>query len=186
MNWPEIEKLLEKYFEGDTSAEEEKRLIDALSRDDTPVHLIIFREQFGYFKNQKELSYPNEAFDENIMKSIEEPRVISLFTRNPWLIWLSGVAAIALILLAVFFPFRTTNKVNDTFSDPNLAFNEATKVLLYVSAQMNKGTSKMEPIGKFESGLKELKSMVAFDEGIKEASKIEKYNKIEQNISVSN
>lgn len=186
MNWLEIEKLVEKYFEGDTSLEEEKHLINALNRADIPPHLAIIREQFNYFKGQKELNFQDKEFDGKIIKSIDEPRVISLFASNPWLIWLSGVAAIALILFAVFFPFRTINKVNDTFSDPNLAFNEAKKVLLYVSAKMNKGTGKLEPIGKFEKGLNGLKSMAAFDDGIKEASKIEKYNKIEQNISVSN
>lgn len=43
-----IEQLLEKYFEGETSLEEEKELRDFFQQDEIPAHLKSYADQFSY------------------------------------------------------------------------------------------------------------------------------------------
>lgn len=46
-----IEYLLDRFFEGQTSNEEERALYDFFARPDIPAHLERYREVFGYFES---------------------------------------------------------------------------------------------------------------------------------------
>lgn len=48
----EIERLLERYFEGDTSAAEEKILRDFFASGEVPEHLLIHKPLFAYFEEE--------------------------------------------------------------------------------------------------------------------------------------
>ena len=56
----EAEVLLEKYYDGLTSKEEERLLHDFLAREDVPARFHAEKAMFGYFDNQK------KVFDETI------------------------------------------------------------------------------------------------------------------------
>ena len=46
-----IEDLLDRFFEGQTSNEEERVLYEFFARPDIPAHLERYREVFGYFES---------------------------------------------------------------------------------------------------------------------------------------
>ena len=46
-----IEDLLDRFFEGQTSNEEEQVLYEFFARPDIPAHLERYREVFGYFES---------------------------------------------------------------------------------------------------------------------------------------
>ena len=46
-----IEDLLDRFFEGRTSNEEERVLYEFFARPDIPAHLERYREVFGYFES---------------------------------------------------------------------------------------------------------------------------------------
>jgi hypothetical protein len=48
MNTERIDQLLDKYFDGDTSLEEEKELREFFRQDDIPTHLKSCADQFSY------------------------------------------------------------------------------------------------------------------------------------------
>jgi hypothetical protein len=97
------------------------------------------------------------------------------------------MAATILILLAIFIRFEPMPKrIQDTYSDPEMAYNEAKKVLFFVSKQFNKGTDKLKPIATYDNGVKELNKIKVFNEGITAANKVKKYNKIEQIMTNTN
>jgi hypothetical protein len=49
-----IEELLERFFDGETSNEEERTLYHFFAREDIPLHLRRYRPVFGYFANELE------------------------------------------------------------------------------------------------------------------------------------
>jgi len=94
----QIEELLDKYFEGETSSAEEKELRKFFSSGDVPEHLMVHKPLFAYF-------------DEEIKK--EEATIIKkrMPERRKVLLWVSGVAAAVLLLLGIgqlyIFPGKT-------------------------------------------------------------------------------
>lgn len=48
------EELLEKYFEGKTSCEEEKQLRHLFTEGDVPQHLQVYRPMFAYLENESQ------------------------------------------------------------------------------------------------------------------------------------
>ena len=104
--------------------------------------------------------------------------------RRPWIYWIAGVAASVLILVAVFVNFDPFSKrIEDTYKDPQTAYFEARKILLYVSGKFNKGTSRLEPVTALETGLNELKPVSAYNKGINEVNRLDEVDKVEKFIT---
>ncbi len=81
-----IERLLEQYFEGLTTAEDEAGLRRFFTSGDVPEHLKIYKPLFVYFDSERNPSYKNRP------------------NRNKTLLWwLSGVAASIALLAGAFY-----------------------------------------------------------------------------------
>jgi hypothetical protein len=183
MNLQEIEKLLEKYFEGESSLSEEKQLRDFFTSGEVPGRWKDLEKYFSFIHNEMSQRLSNPAFDERIMAGIKEDKHSPLLDiHRPWIYWIAGVAASILILVAVFVKFDPFSKrIGDTYDDPQLAYAEAKKILLYVSAQFNKGTKNLEPVTALESGLNELKPVASYSKAageVKRLDEVEKVNKM--------
>ena len=97
-----IEALLEKYYLGETSTAEEGILREFFAAGDIPEHLAVDAELFGFFRLQKDAGIP-DGLQKRLENMLEErpARSISVFTRWKYY-WISGAAAVILILLALF------------------------------------------------------------------------------------
>ena len=82
----DIEHLLEQYFEGNTTAEEEALIRRFFTTGAVPDKLRMYRPLFAYFADEIKQSKPNR-----------------LFQHKNFVWWLSGVAASAAILVGAFF-----------------------------------------------------------------------------------
>ena len=183
MNLHEIEKLLEKYFEGDTSLKEEQQLRDFFATGNVPVRWKNLEGYFSFVSQEKDQQIEGADFDDKVMSAVKENKLAPLVDlHRPWIYWISGVAAGILILFAIFVKFDPFSKrIGDTYKDPQIAYTEAKKILLYVSAKFNKGTSNLEPVTVLETGLKELKPVAAYDKAaneVKRLNDVEKVNKM--------
>ncbi len=185
MNLHEIEKLLEKYFEGETSLPEEKLLRDFFTSGDVPERWKDLEKYFRFISNEMSQRLSDPAFDEKIMAGIKEDKHSPLFDiHRPWIYWIAGVAASILILVAVFVKFDPFSKrIGDTYDDPQLAYAEAKKILLYVSAQFNKGTKNLEPVTTLESGLNGLKPVAAYSKAAGEVKRLNEVEKVSKMIT---
>lgn len=181
MNSQRIEKILQKYFEGETSLSEEKELREFFQRDDIPSHLKSLQSQFEYFEKGSELIELGADFDKKVLDSIrDDGKIIKFsFRKRSSIYIMASVAASILILVTVFFQFNTfTRKIDDTFNDPEIAYNEAKKIMVFVSEKFNKGTEQLQPIAKVNDGMDRLQNVAKFDDGLNEAAKFDKYNKL--------
>jgi hypothetical protein len=185
MNLPEIEKLLEKYFEGETSLPEEQQLRDFFAGGNVPARLKNLEGYFRFVIQEKDHQIDNVDFDKKVMSAIKEDQPALLFDiRRPWIYWISGVAAGLLILIAVFVKFDPfSKKIEDTYKDPQTAYTEARKILLYVSAKFNKGTSSLEPVTALETGLKELKPVAVYNKAVNEVGRLNEVEKVDKLIT---
>ena len=181
MSFQTIEKILQKYFEGDTSLQEEEQLKSFFQQDDVPPHLMSLKELFLTYSREKEIEVLDKQFDEDIMSRIESEGIISMKRKRRTTIYMiSGIAASILILITSFLYINIlTKSIEDTFSDPRIAYNEAKNIMLFVSEKLNRGTEPLNnAITKVDQGVDKLKAMEKFNAGMKETMPIDKFNRI--------
>jgi len=148
MESQKINSLLQKYFDAETSLAEENELITYFTSGEVDEEL---KAYIPMFSGMKELSADeNINLGDDLMNYIlESEHKEKLRYRWMWQMVTGVAASVILVMLAVNF-FSTKNKWNDTFTDPELAYSEATKTLEFVAGKYNQGMAQLKPIGKME------------------------------------
>ena len=96
-----IDGLLEKYFEGQTSSEEDAVIRRFFATGDVPESLVIYKPLFAYFDDEiKKTDLANDK-NENGSRIENDKKLIPKNKRT--ILWLSGAAACAAILIGAFF-----------------------------------------------------------------------------------
>jgi hypothetical protein len=138
-----IKKILDRYWEGETSLKEEQLLKTYFNSNKVAKELESFRPLFVYQKEQKAKT-STQSFEDLKRKPVVHRLVPT---------WLT-VAASILILLSVgtFYYMNDTSSdstvlavdetVKDTYKDPKEAYKEAKAALLLISKGLNKGMKK--------------------------------------------
>ena len=77
MDYNDIEQLLERYWQCDTSTEEEARLRDFFTQEEVPAHLLRYKSLFEFQKGQQQVQVSDD-FDARLMARIKatEPVVV--------------------------------------------------------------------------------------------------------------
>lgn len=103
MNYQYIEQLLERYWQCETTVEEEKILRTFFSQKDVPAALLPYKDLFTYEQQEREEEALGDDFDSRMMELINEPtpvkaRTIKLTERLKPLFKAAAVVAIILTL----------------------------------------------------------------------------------------
>ena len=178
MSSHKIEKLLEKYFAGETSLADERTLREFFRKEDIPAHLLELKEQFGLFESEAGEELPAD-FDEKLFDKIERQERNRKTGRRATIYYVSGVAATILILITVFIRFDTftgNSAYNDR--DAEIAFNEASRILYFVSDRFNKGANPLGKVAHYDKAINDLENVKKFDEGVSKASPVSTFNRI--------
>lgn len=146
-----IREILERYWEGESSLEEEKELRSYFASSQVSDEFAPFIPLFAFFEEEKyvEMTTP-----------IEQPKIEKSGGKIINFKWAINVAASIAIFMAMFFINRQIQKTqpaqyayHDTYQTPEEALEEVKQALLYVSEKMNKGVTataysleKMEPL----------------------------------------
>ena len=146
MDYNNIRKLLDKYWEGESSIEEESQLRSFFSGDDIPEDLKPYQPLFQFFQLEQDKNL-NVDFDQRLiqeLKSSEKPtaKVRSL----PY--YLMRVAAVGILLISIYIGGQIVSS-GDSFETvaeteemtPEEVYAQTKEALLLVSAKLNKGTS---------------------------------------------
>ena len=80
MDYKYIEQLLERYWQGMTTLEEERILRAFFSQDDIPVSLLPYRGLFTYEQYDKTMNVLGDDFDEKILEMIDEKEPVKAKT----------------------------------------------------------------------------------------------------------
>lgn len=140
MELDKIERILEKYFEGETTIAEENELRTYFSSSNVAPPLEQYKPVFGYFAIEKE-----QRFEQDIpLKSKKRSLVV----------WLS-VAASIVVLIGVgtftYFNYQANqNQDLGTYDSPEQAFKETQRALAQLSDHVNTGVESVQYIQEYE------------------------------------
>lgn len=164
-----IKELLNEFYNGNTTLEQEQELFrffnsenvpdelideadiflslykgdDIVIPEDLDLNLSILIDKLDSDKNNipKEISFYN---DNKPNESHNPPqKTISLFNRQ-WIKIASIAASFTLIFTISLYLYNNENQMTDTYTDPELAYAEAQKALSLVATNLNEGFEQIE------------------------------------------
>ncbi|WP_025741384.1 hypothetical protein [Aquimarina pacifica] len=136
MELSNIEKLLEKYFEGETTISEEKELKVYFTSETVPSHLQKYQYLFKYFSEES---------------TVSARRDLKLTAHNKKSYAWVGMAASIALIVGLFMARTGPSEPVDTFEDPEIALQETKKILNMVSQYMNEGKEGLVYLKEFEN-----------------------------------
>jgi hypothetical protein len=135
-----LDRLLERYFNGETTGEEERELRVFFNENKIPEGYETEKALFSYYFNEAKVPEPASDFESRIMTAIDQSDEIQSPGKSRRLILtVLSTAAGIIIMAGSYFYFVHQDQTADTYSDPKLAYAETMKILFDVSAKMNKG-----------------------------------------------
>jgi hypothetical protein len=147
MNWSALEKLLEKFYEGTSTADDEKKAFEMLQRNDLPPEFYNDRMILEGLFGKSEIPEHSPDLGKKIMTAIDESEKADRKVSTKRLLYsMIGVAASFLLIISFWFLLSENNRIRDTYSDPQLAYNETVEVLYYLSENLNTGRAQMEEL----------------------------------------
>lgn len=142
-----MKQLLEKFYDGQTTEQEERVLKELFQGNDVPDSMLKEKELFLQL-TAHEVAVPSDL-EERLSQKIDEwdrasrPRTFQLR-------WIRGIAASVIVLLTVgslLTPWGGPTR-KDTCATVEEAYAEAQKALIMFSSSVNKGLDQVEVAGE--------------------------------------
>jgi hypothetical protein len=156
-----IEQLLEKYWMAETSLEEEQQLRAFFQSNEIPESMKATAEMFRFFDAEKNKSL-TENFEPAVTKQLRKRqggKVISMSFTN-----IARIAAGILVVVAATYFIREEvrksypQELQDTYSDPELAFEETKKALMMISNSFGKAKHEAGKMKVFNDAEKKIQN----------------------------
>jgi hypothetical protein len=165
----QIQILLVKYFEGNSTLEEERQLQEFFTDNAIDEEFLPLKKQFDMFRYGSNYPLVSSELESLILENIDKyeaqahPPKRTLFVSR-----LLIAASIALVIAfsGILFIKNQNRTLKDTYSDPQLAYLETQKALLFVSQKMNKGIEPLSNISKINRGTEQLKNIEKMDKSL--------------------
>lgn len=164
MSHKEITQLLDRYFEGETTLQEEAQLRTFFNRKDVPESLRSYQPMFQFFEAERNVKL-DDVFEERLLQQLEQqtqPRLQVRYLR----VWMASAAAILLIALAAWwmYPQLTAPEPQPVAQaidwskyepeTPEEAYQVLKASLNRTSAELNRGASTaVKKVGKMRDAL---------------------------------
>ncbi|MEP6734765.1 MAG: hypothetical protein ABJA70_04545 [Chryseolinea sp.] len=156
-----LKELLGRYWNGDSTLEEEQQLRDHFSTSDISDELKETGALFKYFEQSKKRSLTDISFDRTIVEKINRPvapkgRVATIVFNA-----MKIAAGVAVLMVAIWFVRtevrqNTPQEVVDTYDDPKMAFEETKKALLMISKSFGSAEKQARKINMFNEAKEEI------------------------------
>lgn len=136
-----INQLLDKYWAGETTLEDEKILAAYFNTGQVDEDFKPFKPLFEYFDQQRQVSVDLE---DQVMERIRSKRIETKVIRLTWKRALAVAASLILLVTAGISTYRyqlskkDTLVMQDTFESPEEALEQTKAALLYLSNRMNR------------------------------------------------
>jgi hypothetical protein len=146
--------LLEKYFDGATSTEEEAQLKNYFLQENLPEDMMQYRPVFACLQLQQAEKLPDQSFEQRFLSRVGKKHH-SIVHRVA--VWSSAAAAcIAIAMGSIYYVERQSNYmiVNGTrINDPEKALMVAAEKLHLVTGSFNNSVSHVQQIGRISKHL---------------------------------
>ena len=165
MECKEIEKLLNRYLEGESTLEEEALLKEYFSQPGIPVEHLEMQEIFRYLaKVGKESAPPFDVTKElnAVIENEWKKESVNRFRRV--YAWIGSAAAVLIISFGIFqYLNKPETGIKDTYKDPKLAYLETKQALMKVSRIMNRNTAKLKYLTNVDASFEQVQKVAKID-----------------------
>jgi len=161
MEYHEIEELLNRYLEGETTLEEEAFLKDYFSRSGLIKEHYEMQRLFCYFVDNKNETTPPIGLTDQLDALINsESKKESRSRVKSIIAWAGSAAAVLVISFGIYqYISKPESLVQDTYKDPKIAYIETKRALLLVSNVMNRNTANLKYLAKVDESFKQMRKI---------------------------
>lgn len=161
MNTREIEKLLEKYYDGETSLEEEKMLRAFFTGKEIPAYLQEHAPLFNWVSEEIQAE-TSPDFEILLPEEQKQGKVVSLFRHTPVMTWVSRIAAGLAIIAGLTFTLYQVKNNRMKEAETKIAYEQTRQALLLLSANLNTGLEQAQKLQAFQKGVQKAQRFSAF------------------------
>jgi hypothetical protein len=150
MDSKRLEELLQKYWNCETSLEEEQQLREYFRSEEIPEQLKDTASLFNYFEVQKQKSVDTHFEGRVVTQLKDQPKergkMVQLLNSS-----MRIAAGVAVLLVAVYFVREEIRKndtvaMEDTYDDPKQALEETKKALMMISKGFGRAEQQAKKI----------------------------------------
>jgi len=168
MEYKEIEDILNRYLEGESTLEEEAMLKEYFSQASLPAEHREMKDLFQYFADANLETAPHFDVSAELNSVIEKEWKKE--TRNSFrrvVAWVGSAAAVLVLTFGIYqYMEKPESVIKDTYKDPKLAYAETKRALLLVSRTMNRSTTSMKYLSKVDQSFNHMKKVAEIDQVI--------------------
>ncbi|MCW8982000.1 MULTISPECIES: hypothetical protein [Altibacter] len=150
MELAKIERLLESYFEGTTSLEDERMLREYFSGAAVAGHLAVYKPMFAGLQ---------QARQEVSRSEVSLPKDTSSNSK-----WWYGIAALLVVGLTIGSVFFSQPGLTSEEREALAALEQTREAMLLLSANFNKGAEELGYLNEFTKGTATMKHIEEFSE----------------------
>ena len=179
MDIRQIKILLDKYNRAETTLGEEQMLREYFSgQSEIPAELEPYRTTFRYFDSMRHMTVLKPGLEQKLEALIdrEQDRKPVFLMNRKVVRWIAAAALVIFISTTVLIVNKNRKPDLGTFDNPELAYLEAQRTLLYISQTLNHGTKELSNISKINSGVGNLKNLEKLNSGMDKLKLISKLN----------
>lgn len=187
MDLKKIRALLEKYYNGESTLQEEGLLRNYFLNKPVDQEFAADKDIFLYQDQETQYNEDIPDISDELWHELQNNPTHKTKSNNKIRYSYLRIAASVIIILGSFFliknqVFNKNNEIqfSDSYDNPELAYQQAKETLLYVSAMLNNGTEHLESIKKIDEGTKPLNNLSTFNKGLNELKPITEYNKADK------
>ena len=153
-----LDELLQKYWNAETSLEEEQELKMFFTTEPIPEQFRETASLFRYFEMQKNVGLNDAQFDKDLKKKLKPKGKVVSFS----VMQIARIAAGLLVVVAATFFIREEvrkaypDEPEDTYTDPKVAFEETKKALMMISKSFNKAQKEASKINVFNEATEKI------------------------------
>lgn len=170
MDLKEIQQLLQAYFNGDSSSEDERKLEAYFQSGEVAEEMAEYTEFFGGISELSNVADDSNIEDEVMDFILENEHREKTKYRSMWKM-VTGIAASVIIVLGSFLVYQGQQKrFDDTFKNAEEAHAYATQTLSFVSGKYSKGLAQLSNFEKLRKANEPVKKstdkVLGFYEGV--------------------
>jgi hypothetical protein len=155
MDLQRIKSILEKYYSGESTLEEEKFLKEYFGQMDLTDNNMADKEILGFFNSGK-ATMP-AGYLEELNNYVENKWITEIRNKYYSVIkWASSIAAILILSVGIII-FNNKEKpavMADTYTNPEAAYLKTKQVLVFISKTMNSNTHGLKYLSDADKSLK--------------------------------
>ncbi len=178
MNMEKIPLLINKYFQGETSLQEERLISNYfLNENDIPDELAPMQEYFVALDIISKAK-PSDDLEQNLMARIDQEKRKTKRNRSFKISVLitSGIAA-AFILFIGLQQFNKPTVINNSIDDPIIAMQIVNSAFAEVNKNMEKGMTNFSYLNKSSRATETLSKIQLLNESVEKAAHVHYFNK---------